>query len=281
MASPPSAEPLKREDAAGLADGAIVLVLARESMLSRVKGTPVFINGIGWSQDSPNIAERDFHTAAYASLAAERAYRMAGIRDPGSEIDFAEVTTPSPTKSFNTWSPYGWPPWGSPDVCLNGASSTPAAACRSTSPAETWAVARPTTSRAPQRSRSCPAIAGPCGERQLLGVKRGLAQSWRGIPTATGGVAILGSTRLAEVLNIRELGTQRIPQVNGARVIRALRRAGWEVRRISGSHQHLFHPMHPGRRISVTVHSVPMKKGALAEILQKAELSVQEFVDLL
>jgi acetyl-CoA C-acetyltransferase len=34
-------------------------------------------------------------------------------------------------------------------------------------------------------------LRGEAGERQLSGVKVGLAQSWRGIPTATGAVAVL------------------------------------------------------------------------------------------
>ena len=31
------------------------------------------------------------------------------------------------------------------------------------------------------------------GSSQLDGIERGLVQSWRGVPTATGGVAVLGS----------------------------------------------------------------------------------------
>ena len=36
-------------------------------------------------------------------------------------------------------------------------------------------------------------LRGQAGERQLAEVNVGLAQSWRGIPTATGGVAVLGT----------------------------------------------------------------------------------------
>ena len=91
MASPPEAEPLKRAEAAALSDGAIVLVAARESILPRVSGKPVYLRGIGWSQDTPNIEERDLSRAAYAQQAATRAYRMAGISDPAAEIDLAEI----------------------------------------------------------------------------------------------------------------------------------------------------------------------------------------------
>ena len=193
MASPPSAEPLKREDAAGLADGAIVLVLARESMLSRVKGTPVFINGIGWSQDSPNIAERDFHTAAYASLAAERAYRMAGIRDPGSEIDFAEVDDTFSYKELQHLESVRLAPMGESGRMLErGVFHAGGSLPVNVSGGNLGCGAAYDLSGLRSVLEVVLQLRGHAGERQLLGVKRGLAQSWRGIPTATGGVAILG-----------------------------------------------------------------------------------------
>ena len=77
------------------------------------------------------------------------------------------------------------------------------------------------------------------------------------------------------------MGTQRLPQVNGARVIRALARAGWQTDRAHGSHHVLIHPEKPGISIVVAVHSRPVKKGALADILEKAGLSIAEFRELL
>ena len=193
MASPPAAEPLKREDAAGLADGAIVLVLARESMLSRVKGTPVFINGIGWSQDRPNIAERDFHTAAYASLAAERAYRMAGIRDPVSEIDFAEVDDTFSYKELQHLESVRLAPMGESGRMLErGVFHAGGSLPVNVSGGNLGCGAAYDLSGLRSVLEVVLQLRGHAGARQLPGVKRGLAQSWRGIPTATGGVAILG-----------------------------------------------------------------------------------------
>lgn len=77
------------------------------------------------------------------------------------------------------------------------------------------------------------------------------------------------------------MGTQRLPQVTGARVVWALRRAGWQVARITGSHHILEHPERPGRSINVPVHSRPVRQGTLATILKNAELSIQEFRGLL
>jgi predicted RNA binding protein YcfA (HicA-like mRNA interferase family) len=72
-----------------------------------------------------------------------------------------------------------------------------------------------------------------------------------------------------------------LPQVNGERVIRALRRAGWEVVRMHGSHHVLAHPARAGETLVVPVHPRPLKRGTLADILERAGLTVNEFKDLL
>jgi predicted RNA binding protein YcfA (HicA-like mRNA interferase family) len=77
------------------------------------------------------------------------------------------------------------------------------------------------------------------------------------------------------------MGTQRLPQVNGRRVIQALRKAGWRTHRVRGSHHVLVHPERPEITIVVPVHTRPMKKGALADILDQARLSIPEFIELL
>ena len=193
MASLPEAEPLKRGDVANLADGAIVLVLARESKLDRIKGQPVFIRGIGWSQDSPNIEERDFYRAAYAEQAAERAYRMAGIRDPGSEIDFAEIDDTFSYKQLQHLEALGLAlPGESGQMLERGMFDASGILPVNVSGGNLGCGAAHDASGLRSILEVVLQLRGTAGERQLPKVKTGLAQSWRGIPTATGGVAVLG-----------------------------------------------------------------------------------------
>ena len=193
MASRPEAEPLKRGDVASLADGAIVLVLARESKLSQIKGRPVFIRGIGWSQDSPNIEERDFYRAAYAEQAAERAYRMAGIRDPGSEIDFAEVDDTFSYKQLQHLEALGLAlPGESGQMLERGMFDASGILPVNVSGGNLGCGAAHDTSGLRSILEVVLQLRGTAGERQLPKVRTGLAQSWRGLPTATGGVAVLG-----------------------------------------------------------------------------------------
>ncbi len=73
----------------------------------------------------------------------------------------------------------------------------------------------------------------------------------------------------------------RLPRVKGERVIRALRRAGWEVIRVHGSHHVMTHPNRPGETVVIPVHRRELKRGTLADILEQAGLTTEEFKDLL
>jgi predicted RNA binding protein YcfA (HicA-like mRNA interferase family) len=68
----------------------------------------------------------------------------------------------------------------------------------------------------------------------------------------------------------------------GMEVIRALKRAGWLFERQHGSHVYLKHPDRPGLRVTVAVHSGEIiKPKMLQSILKQAELSIDEFRELL
>jgi len=73
-----------------------------------------------------------------------------------------------------------------------------------------------------------------------------------------------------------------LPVVNGRRVIQALRRAGFVVDRIVGSHHVLAYPGDPTRTVTVPVHSGrDLKPGTLRAIIRQAGFTVEEFAELL
>ena len=82
MSSAVVADPLREEQRARAADGSIVMVLATEAAAARIKGNAVYIKGIGWGQETPNLEEREWGRAGYVEDAAARAYGMAGILEP-------------------------------------------------------------------------------------------------------------------------------------------------------------------------------------------------------
>lgn len=71
-----------------------------------------------------------------------------------------------------------------------------------------------------------------------------------------------------------------LPTLSPTKVIRALKKAGFEIDHQTGSHVYLRRENKPGR-ITVPFHRRDLKKGTLKSILRQAELSVEEFLDLL
>lgn len=72
----------------------------------------------------------------------------------------------------------------------------------------------------------------------------------------------------------------KLPSFTGREVIAALRKAGFEVARVRGSHHFLVHS--DGRRTVVPVHSgETIGPGLLAQILRDCQLTREEFRTLL
>jgi len=177
--------PLRALDIAAPADGGVVLVLASEAVARRRHANPVWIRGIGWASDSPTLETRDWTQAAYAQLAAEMAYRLAKVRRPATEIDFAEVDDhleavglAKKGEAGRTVLKGGYDPGGALPVNVAGGSLGCGNVFEATGLHRAAEVALQ--------------LRGDAGSHQIDGVRVGVAQSWRYIPSATGAVAVLG-----------------------------------------------------------------------------------------
>ncbi len=71
------------------------------------------------------------------------------------------------------------------------------------------------------------------------------------------------------------------PIVSPKRIIRALKRAGFYIDRQSGSHAQLLHRDHPETRVTVPVHNRDLRIPMIRRILEQANVSVEEFRQLL
>jgi predicted RNA binding protein YcfA (HicA-like mRNA interferase family) len=72
----------------------------------------------------------------------------------------------------------------------------------------------------------------------------------------------------------------KLPHLTGQQVIAALRKAGFEVLRVKGSHHFLSHS--DGRCTVVPVHrGEPIGPGLMSKILRDCELERDVFLDLL
>lgn len=72
-------------------DGVAALLLAREKQAKKITDNPVWITGVGFNQEAYYLGDRDLSTSKSMELAAEVAFKSAGIKDPKNEIDVAEL----------------------------------------------------------------------------------------------------------------------------------------------------------------------------------------------
>ncbi len=91
MESRKISDPLKLLDCSPVSDGAAAVIIADEQAAARAKKKPAWIRGVAHCAEAYFLGDRNLAEPAALKDAANRAYRMAGIREPAEEIDVAEV----------------------------------------------------------------------------------------------------------------------------------------------------------------------------------------------
>jgi acetyl-CoA C-acetyltransferase len=195
LASEPISLPLHRLDIAPHADGAIIAVLADDETARALGGTPIWIEGIGWCTDTPTLEMRDWGEAAYARIAAEMAYKMAGIANPRGLIDIAEICDEYSYKELQHMEALKFCNRGEAAQMLeSGATSMQGELPINISGGALGVGHLFEASGAHKVLELVEQLRGEAGARQITDASIGLAQVWRGVPTATGAVAILSNT---------------------------------------------------------------------------------------
>lgn len=75
--------------------------------------------------------------------------------------------------------------------------------------------------------------------------------------------------------------SRRLPALTPKEVMRVLERAGFELRKVTGSHHRYVHPGDPRRWAIVPFHSRDLKSGTLRAIIKQAGFTEEEFLKLL
>lgn len=194
--SEPLFHPLSSLDQSQHADGAVVVLLASEDRAYAYTDTPIWIRGLGWATDSPNLDSRlqGLGGAAYAGLAAERAYRMAGISCPRREIDFAEIDDTFSYKQLqHVEALHVCGPGESGRYMEQGLFSSQGDFPVNVSGGSLGSGYLHEANGLQKLLEVVLQLRGQAGPNQLSRARTGLAFSWRGIPTATGAAAVLSS----------------------------------------------------------------------------------------
>ena len=186
--------PLGVNEASQHVDGSIVLVLASETSALRLSDKPVWILGAGWCNGSFSLESREWGAVPYIEKAARMAYRQAGINDPSGVIDFAEVDDTYAYKELQSLEALGFFASGQAGPALDAGFTQPDGLLPVNVSGGSLGVGHLLDATGLARALEVVLqLRGEAGARQLEDVEIGLVQSWRGIPTTSGAVAVLSS----------------------------------------------------------------------------------------
>jgi predicted RNA binding protein YcfA (HicA-like mRNA interferase family) len=73
----------------------------------------------------------------------------------------------------------------------------------------------------------------------------------------------------------------RLPALKPSAVLRALKRGGFVIHHVSGSHYILKYPQKTQLRVTLPYHNRDLKRRTLESVLDQSGLSRQDFLDLL
>ncbi len=191
---PPLAWPLGKREMAATTDGAIVMVLAAEEVARALREDPIWIRGIGWCNDSPSLESREWGNLPYIQEAAQMAYRQAGLRDPWNEVDVAEIDDTYAYKELQTLEALGFCGYGEAGSLLESGAFDLDGELPVNPSGGSLGVGHMLDATGLMRALEAVfQLRGEAGAHQVEGAEVALVQSWRGVPTTSGAVAILSN----------------------------------------------------------------------------------------
>src|SRR3989440_6760509 len=194
MNSQVAASPLTELESSKGIDASIVFVLASAQKARKLGDHTVWIRGIGWSSDTPVVEDRDLARAEYVEQAAGRAYKMANVRSPASYFDLAEVDDTYSYKELQSLEALKLATKGKAGKLGDAGAFDTDRSLPVNASGGSLGVGHLLEATGLHRTlEAVMQLRGQAGRVQVPRAKRALVQSWRGIPTATGAVAVLGN----------------------------------------------------------------------------------------
>ncbi|GAG07152.1 unnamed protein product, partial [marine sediment metagenome] len=87
------ASPIRLLDTKPISDGACAMIMTTEEKAKKLTKKPVWIAGVSNCYETHYLGDRELADCDALVKAAKKAYSMAGINDPLSQIDVAEIST--------------------------------------------------------------------------------------------------------------------------------------------------------------------------------------------
>jgi len=185
-------KPVKRLDISPNVDVAIAFVLADEETAKSLDVLPIWFKGFGWCSETPWLSTRSMD-ANYATMASKMAYKMAGIQDPKKEINIAEVDDRFSYKELQHFEALGLAEPGEASRMLDVGELDLKGSLPTNTSGGSLGVGNCFEATGLQKALEIVIqLRGHAEKRQVSGAQIGIAQSWRGIPSGSGAVAIFG-----------------------------------------------------------------------------------------
>ena len=196
LTSPMIADPLRRLDCSPSSDGACVLFLAGEKAAKKYTKKPVWIRGMGQSNDEYYPGHKDLSELASATDAAKRAYKMAGISDPAKEIDIAEVMEPFGFYELMLYESLGFCEKGGGGKFIDWGVSTPEGRLPVNLSGGAISANSPLTAGAVRIAEACAQLTGAAGDMQTSKpVKNAVAHATSGLCMQSNVVFVLSTDK--------------------------------------------------------------------------------------
>jgi acetyl-CoA C-acetyltransferase len=191
---PPLSAPLGMRETAEHVDGAIVMVLASGDKAEALSEKPIWIHGMGWCNGSASLESREWSRAPYLQKAAQMAYRQAGIGNPLEVVDFAEVDDTYAYKELQALEELGFfGPGMAGAITARGGTSFDSELPVNPSGGSLGVGYMLDATGLMRALEAVKQLRGEAGSHQLDNVEVGLVQSWRGVPTTSGAIAVLSN----------------------------------------------------------------------------------------
>lgn len=188
--------PLKRLEISTPADGCIVMVLASEKTAEKLTDCPVWVKGVGWCTETPSLETRDWTRAVYTRSAAEMAYKTAKIANPWRDVDFAEINDLFAYKELQHMEALKLCDYGEAGKLTEEGLTALEGEFPVNPSGGLLGMGYGLEASGLQKVLEVVLqLRGEAGSRQIEDAEVGLAHTWRGIPTATGAVAILSNVK--------------------------------------------------------------------------------------
>ena len=183
--SPMVVEPLREADIAGFVDAAIVVVLASGDVARRLNDAPVWVEGVGWSTETGTWELHDLAFPRHAHEAASMAYRQARVDAPRKWASLVELDNRYSFKELQFLEALGLTTRHTVGEDLANGAFSPRGELPVNPSGGALAEGVPLEAHGLARVLNLvEALRDGRGER-------GIAHSWRGVPTSTSAVALL------------------------------------------------------------------------------------------